>query len=99
MSREKQIEEMARVIHKADENCSEYFPISMSECLGKHGRFRTNAAVELYNAGYQKQSEVAREIFEEIDKVIKEHSQGYCCDWYLYELIAELKKKYTEGGA
>lgn len=37
-----------------------------------------------------------REIFEEIDKVIKEHSQGYCCDWYLYELIAELKKKYTE---
>ena len=43
--------------------------------------------------------EVAREIFEEIDKVIKEHSQGYCCDWYLYELIAELKKKYTEGGA
>ena len=42
-------------------------------------------------------ADVAREIFEELDKVIKEHSQGYCCDWYLYELIAELKKKYTEG--
>ena len=42
--------------------------------------------------------EVAREIFEEIDKVIKEHSQGYCCDWYLYELIDKLKEKYTKGG-
>ena len=42
-------------------------------------------------------SEIAKEIFEEIDEVIKEHSQGYCCDWYLYELIAELKKKYTKG--
>ena len=53
----KQIEEMAKIIHKADENCREYFPISMSECLHKHGRFRTNAATELYNAGYRKQSE------------------------------------------
>lgn len=42
-------------------------------------------------------AEVAKEIFEEIDKAIKEHSQGYCCDWYLYELIDKLKKKYTEG--
>ena len=41
-------------------------------------------------------AEVAREIFEEIDKAVKEHSQGYCCDWYLYELIDKLKKKYTE---
>ena len=41
-------------------------------------------------------SEIVK-IFEEIDELVKEHSQGYCCDWYLYKLIAELKKKYTEN--
>ena len=40
-------------------------------------------------------TEVVREIFEEIDKTIKEHKEGFCCDWYMYEKYAELKKKYT----
>ena len=52
-------------------------------------------AQKMVSRGYRKQIEVAREIFEEIDKIVTEHSDGYCCDWYLYELIAELKKKYT----
>ena len=46
-----------------------------------------------YNIG---RKEVAMEIFDEFDKIIKEHKDGFCCDWYLYEKYAELKKKYTE---
>ena len=53
-------------------------------------------AEEFPTADVAPRAEVAREIFEEVDKAIKEHSQGYCCDWYLYELIDKLKKKYTE---
>ena len=47
-------------------------------------------------------SEVAMELFAELDKVIREHKEGYCCDWYMYEKHAELKKKYMkkdEGSA
>lgn len=40
--------------------------------------------------------EVAREIFAELDKVIKEHKDGFYCDWYMHERYAKLKKKYTE---
>ena len=46
-----------------------------------------------YNIG---RKEVAREIFDELDKVVREHKEGFCCDWYLYERYTELKKKYTE---
>lgn len=55
-----QIEEMAEIIHKADVNNDTntiYFPLSMAECLNKHGAKRTNESIALYNAGYRKQSE------------------------------------------
>lgn len=48
------------------------------------------------NTDVLSKTEVARVIFEELDKVMKEHKDGFCCDWYLYELIDKLKKKYTE---
>lgn len=57
MSKEKQIEEIAKVIHESDMNYNTTFPISMGECLAKHGAVRTNAGIALYNAGYRKQSE------------------------------------------
>ena len=41
------------------------------------------------NMGYRKASEVAEEIFAELDKA------GIFA--YRYPIIAELKKKYTEG--
>ena len=41
-------------------------------------------------------TEVAREIFEEIDKLIEEHAHGFFDDKYFYSAVAELKKKYTE---
>ena len=42
-------------------------------------------------------SEVAREIFEEIDELIFQHGRGDLADKYFYLAMDELKKKYTEG--
>lgn len=48
----------------------------------------------------EKQSEVAREIFAEIDKSVCEYLNRNYAERYFYllETIDELKKKYTEGG-
>lgn len=54
---EKQIEEMAKVIHDSDIADINTFPISMSECLARHGARRTGAAMALFKADYRKQSE------------------------------------------
>ena len=53
-------------------------------------------ATDLYNAGYRKASDVAREIFEEIwEMFIPEKSATGCAYYFdMYELV-ELKKKYT----
>ena len=40
-------------------------------------------------------SEVAREIFEEIDELIFQHGRGDLADKYFYLAMNELKKKYT----
>ena len=79
--REKQIEEMAEAIfHNC--NCGLFF--SEAE---KIARF------VIEEQGYGKQSEVAKEIFEDIEKLklTKFDWQDYV-DW---EGISELKKKYT----
>lgn len=50
-------------------------------------------ADSLYNAGYRKQTEVADEIFAEIERL--------CIDTlgnFNHRVFAELKKKYTKGG-
>ena len=72
----KQIEEMAKVT--VDEN--------NKEMLNALSMVFASSAEVLYNAGYRKQSEVAREIFAELKKVM--------IDEYRYPIIAELKKKY-----
>ena len=51
-------------------------------------------AEAIYNAGYRKASEVAREIFAEIDALHIHTSSAYV--WKRY---AELKKKYESEGA
>lgn len=48
-------------------------------------------ATELYNADYRKASEVAWEIFEEMIQLLSMRMG-------IKEVIAELKKKYTEEG-
>jgi hypothetical protein len=54
----------------------------------------------LYNAGYRKSSEVAREIFKEIDTLIVRRMIPDIAwiDDRLITDIAKLKKKYTEEG-
>lgn len=78
MVREKQIEEMAEAIFQ-NCNCGLFF--SEAE---KIARF------VIEEQGYRKQSEVVREIFDDILKIkgLELH------DW---EAIFELKKKYTDG--
>ena len=98
MSRDKQIEEMAKVIHDSDLKGNDTFPMCLSDCLHKHGGTRTNEAVALYNAGYRKSTDLAEEIFAEIEE--KGKVDEPIVEYYIlsYSELAELKKKYTEEG-
>ena len=98
MDREKQINEIAKIIARR----------SMA-FRNPNVAFMTTArktANSIYNAGYRKQIEAAREIFDEIERILL---LNYCCclpqgvtEHYEYyegniaKDIAELKKKYTE---
>ena len=53
-------------------------------------------ATRLYNAGYRKASDVAREIFEEIERCFM--YDGKYIGHISQRTFVELKKKYTEGG-
>ena len=55
-------------------------------------------AENLYNAGYRKASDVAREIFEEIDDAMTDHARGDIDNHWLYVRVSELKKKYESEG-
>ena len=85
MSREKQIEEMAKVL----EGVTRWEEARL-------GYYRSKA-VALYNAGYRKASEVAREIVQAADGII-----NLICAMTGIEITAvggkylELRKKYTE---
>ena len=101
MNKEKQIEEMAKVIEQARIKATD---TTNSMNYGFDGWY----AKELYTAGYRKQSEVAREIFEEIEELAKIYTfpvvkngvveivkePFWCFD---PNDLAELKKKYTES--
>ena len=96
MNREKQIEEMAKVMCGG---CTDNKECMRCLCADWYN------AETLYNAGYRKQSEVAKEIFDDIERIL---SLNYCCclpqgatEHYEYyegniaKDIAELRKKYT----
>ena len=91
MSRDKQIEEMAKDICRVEERC-------IVGCQPTQKCRAHKYAERAYNAGYRKASEVAREIFEEIGKIINEYLDGRSYRHEFCTKIAELKKKYTEGG-
>ena len=82
----------------AKDLCAKYSP----NCRGCPDCVAKDDAKALIDKGYRKATEVAREIFEEIDTLLQlgrryNMMQG---DYYTFELrqsIAELKKKYTEG--
>ena len=79
MTKEKQIEEMAKSIFM---NCHCGLFEDEAEMIAKW----------CYQEIERKANDVAREIFEEIEREIKNH--GIC---YAQRKIAELKKKYTES--
>lgn len=107
MSREKQIEEMARDLCHLDLPCD--------LCVAKGDCKAMTYARRAYEKDYRKQSDVARKIFEEIEreindleyqantprKTVKVEELKAQMDWVLHEVVpqilAELKKKYTEG--
>ena len=83
MDKDKQIEELASLIYS--------------------GKILQKSSVEIaeliYKIGYCKASEVAREIFEEIDTLIVRRmipEIAWIDDRFITD-ITELKKKYTEG--
>lgn len=86
--REKQIEAIAKAMCSG---CPDNKECMHSLCADW---YKTES---IYNAGYRKQSEVVKEIFEEIDNIISNlrDSPFYSSGDAVYELT-ELKKKYTE---
>jgi hypothetical protein len=61
------------------------------------------AAKVLYNKGYRKESDVAREIFAEVDGITDLFAKSVIGELEMYVMIAELKmkirKKYESEGA
>ncbi len=62
MNKEKQIEEMAKVI------CPNKKPLKCADCVIRGMCNTKETATEIYNAGYRKQSEVVEEVFEWLDE-------------------------------
>lgn len=86
MTEDKKIEEMAIVLCA---DCAK----NVAPCSITRTGIRCDEVMEqaeaLYNAGYRKASDIAREIFEEIDRM--------CIDIFgnfNHRVFAELKKKY-----
>ena len=110
--KEKQIEEMAKTMLEESQKANVEPVLEMEGkevVLGENATkvldnileqaFIPFLAEVLYNTGYRKASEVAREIFEEIDILIVRRMipDAALIDDRLITDIAELKKKYTEG--
>ena len=94
MTKEKQIDEMAKAIFM---NCN---------CGLFENEAKMIAEFVIDKQGYRKASEVVKEIFEEIEKMLLDNHIGHyktTVDTWCYNFnneiiseIAELKKKYTE---
>ena len=94
--RDKQIEEMAKFVCNACEMGCGF----EGECSNFNDYKTCGISVEtakaLYDAGYRKASEVAREIFEEIEKIrLKEIHR---CETFRERENEVYERKYWEGG-
>ncbi len=104
---EKQIEEMAKVMLEASTNANvePVFEMEGKEVvLGENATKVLNNILEqafipflaevLYNAGYRKASDVAREIFKDLELKAPFFCENQIAYEHFYEELAELKKKY-----
>lgn len=89
---EKQIEEMAKDTCCIKNICPNF-------CNPSEYCTSVKFSKKAYNAGYRKASDVAREIFEEIEKYLVTGSTFYGQPIHSIGVgtFAVLKKKYTEG--
>lgn len=97
MSKEKQIEEIAFtdvdiLANDINQHCAD---LTETYCGDTH--CVACLAHALTEKGYRKQSELAREIFEEIERELY-FGDNKDLDIRISVKIAELKKKYTEEG-
>ena len=108
MNKENQIEELAKVLSGLSctnkcKNCNHFY-----NKYSDVGCVDMNFAEKLYAKGYRKASEVAREIFEELDKRLDEVTVvASLNDCFITTFcktmekvtakVEELKKKYTES--
>lgn len=93
-----EIDKIQRIV--ADEIISldrQYYGVEPDRALAKMEAYQ--AAEKLYEAGYRKQSEIAREIFEEIDIITLRYldNKDYSTGEMVYD-IDKLKEKYVKGG-
>lgn len=94
--RDKQIKEMVKHCHfYEDGNCILCEELWV-ECDAKCDM--CEFAKQLYNAGYRKASDVAREIFEEVKEAILDLVCDHIDRHWLYMSIGELEKKYESEG-
>lgn len=100
MEQQKQLEEMAQLVCEMARK-----PDTCKSCPGRKGGCFTRPKMELlFAAGYRKDSELAREIFEEIETILSKNlamvsSGGPALYYKVNEVdnqLEELKKKYTK---
>lgn len=98
MNRDKQIAEMAKDLYTEIEYDTWYYSDdNYTEVIFDYRKTAEN----IINKGYRKSTDVAREIFEEIESKLILNKAIHCGQKFyhtrLEDDIAELKKKYTEG--
>lgn len=98
MDNEKQIEEMCEIIASMicevyNPLCDENKPHTCSRCYANSTKIGDFAEM-LYNAGYRKQSDVAKEIFDDIKEKLIFNTYGIAT--ISNKTFCELKKKYME---
>ena len=103
MSKEKQIEEMAKDLQETHdyEGCEAWHCGGCEyEKYGK-GYFCSSIkqAEKMTAKGYRKSTDVAREIFEEIEPWLDDYRNNYCTGLQFITFLAELRKKYESEGA
>lgn len=86
MNRERQIEEMANILWHIPNNYY-YYLNSYNDC-------KRIAECIYDDGGYRKQSEVAKEIFDEIERTFKGLLNGDISN--ILKLLSTLKKEYVE---
>lgn len=99
MYKDKQIEEMAKIICGSHNN---------GACVFNHEPCDLNCsangeAIKLYDSGYRKASEVITEIDNALhDMAMEYHAAGHpeyfaVCEMVHHKVITPIEKKYTEG--